>query len=185
MCEMASRSKFESDEAYAMALAKDRSRVRRRVKRDETWYTCENCSTAFQRNPKRNGNEGTKFCTRDCYLALKVKRAHPSKYLHGTHLQRARELGLPGESGITIKKLMSLWRGCCGVCGSAVERAMSDKRVKRGIDATIGHVHPLKHKDENGNYDSPGHVWSNVRLECRRCNTKKGSKLDSEMQRKP
>lgn len=42
---------------------------------------------------------------------------------------------------------------------------------------TLGHIIPISRQD----VDNPGHVRSNVRCECWSCNSRKGSRLDSEI----
>lgn len=98
-----------------------------------------------------------RFCSSRC-----ARRASGKSHRH-----RARKYGVPYEP-INIAKLMERDGGRCVICRVRVVR--SDAFNPKW--ATIGHIVPIS--------KGGPHTWSNVQLECWKCNTHAGAKTHGQ-----
>lgn len=106
------------------------------------------------------------FCSKRCARRWHQKQ-HPD---YATHRKRARFYGVPYEFINTVEVLKrSGWH--CGLCGchtpSHLRGTISDQAPE------LGHIVPMSR--------GGGHLYSNVRCECHRCNGIKQHRLDSEL----
>jgi len=117
---------------------------------------CSNCAQEIgrQRRIKRSKTEEYK----------EYKRKRKQKY--GNHRRRARTYGVYYEP-VSKDKMINRDNNKCQVCGSKCNKVNLDKR-----EATIGHIIPMSR--------GGAHTYSNVRLECRDCNNKRGVKAKGE-----
>lgn len=99
--------------------------------------------------------------------ALGSESKHPSAYA------RARRLGLPAETGITLKKLYVRDKGICQICGLVCFYPGNPESV---LYPSIDHIIPLG----NDPLKRGGHTWKNVQLAHRICNSHKGDLIGKE-----
>jgi len=87
------------------------------------------------------------------------RKENPERYreLHelGNHRRAMRSLENDHEEGITLKSVMERDGGTCGICEATCARE----------DASIDHIKPVSL--------GGGHVWANVQLAHRACNSMK------------
>lgn len=118
---------------------------------------CECCGGLFI-PPKR----GIKYCSRECrervHNAVKKDR-------------RLRRMARDGADKITLERLFDRDGGVCYICGGTCEWTDCEQRESAFIAGnkypSIDHVIPLS--------CGGAHVWGNVRLAHRICNTVKGA----------
>lgn len=139
---------------------------------------CEECAKSFHPwVPTGSRRHVSRWCSPEC------KRRHQQR-LHaateeragrvlGTHVQRAIKHGVPYELGITTRRVCERdgWR--CHICGEpTLRRMLGDRKSKRLPNLPVmDHVIPFP--------KGGGHLWSNVRCACWRCNIAKGDRVES------
>jgi predicted nucleic acid-binding Zn ribbon protein len=113
-----------------------------------------------------------KHCSKKCgrRTAARASRMRQRKIgrVDRKHTSRARRYGVPRVYNITLRGVAVRDRWRCHLCGERV----SIKHMGTNHDRapSIDHVVPLSAEG------SPGHVWSNVRLAHRACNTNKNAR---------
>jgi 5-methylcytosine-specific restriction endonuclease McrA len=147
--------------------------------RSRTWkisrtHDCIRCGSSFLPRPRTSG----KFCSRDCAFES-LKAGHPAarepqkvQAFSRSHRQRCLLYEVPYEP-VTRRFILDRdgWR--CGICGVELLRKQErDPETGRLDDRcpTIDHIVPI-----SAGPGSPGHVASNLRAACRRCNMDKGA----------
>lgn len=85
------------------------------------------------------------------------------------HYKRAKKRGLPAEKGITLEKLIDRDGDRCAICG--LPCFFSDDYLA-ALYPTIDHIIPISR--------GGGHIWSNVQVAHRICNSHKGNKVGKE-----
>lgn len=110
--------------------------------------------------------DGMTYICFDCTNLLAAKRGRG-------HAQRAQEVGLDVDAGITEAALRERDGDCCYLCGLE----MSFERYRMGnynpLRASIDHIIPIA---KGGT-----HTWDNVKLACLRCNISKNDSLPEEL----
>ena len=99
--------------------------------------------------------------------ALGSESKHPSPYA------RAKRLGLPAELGITLKKVYVRDKGICQICGLI---CFYPGDPSSALYPTVDHIIPLGNDPQKRG----GHIWKNVQLAHRICNSHKSDLIGKE-----
>ena len=91
------------------------------------------------------------------------------------HYRKAVKLGLPADKGITKAKLLKRDGPLCAICGLMLVYG-KDADPLGDLYWSIDHIVPLVPRDKD--IVSPGHVWANVQLAHRICNSKKCNMIE-------
>lgn len=120
------------------------------------FYPCKFCGKAFEQY------NGSHFCSTKCRKKNKnwIKRQNKE-----VRIKKAKENGQYDRS-ITLAKLYKRDHGVCYLCG---KHLILNNDYNRFDAPTIDHVIPIAKGGTN--------TWGNVKLACRDCNVKKGTKL--------
>ena len=140
--------------------------------------TCTVCGKEYtpRQYMKRSGliiysNVGV--CSKQCQRKLlKQKQKERGTYTKSdsNHYRKAVKLGLPADKGITKAKLLKRDGPLCAICGLMLVYG-KDADPLGDLYWSIDHIVPLVPRDKD--IVSPGHVWANVQLAHRICNSKK------------
>lgn len=123
------------------------------------FYPCEFCGKGFEQH------NGSHFCSSKCRKKNKNLEKHRKKE---NRTKKAKENG-KYDNSITLVKVYEHDHGICYLCGKHL--TLNDD-YNRSDAPTIEHVIPIA---KGGT-----HTWDNVKLACRDCNVKKGTKLSME-----
>jgi len=151
-------------EAQSKRMAERNSReVNNSLTRRLANHVCKTCGRTFC--IELTGYNSTNYCSKLCQTA-KYRKQHDRKRI-------ARMYSKQHDNDITLKKLYQRDNGACYICGRQCDWYDFEKTDKTIICGdsypSIDHVIPL----------SKGglHVWGNVKLCCRACNTVKGAEF--------
>lgn len=100
-----------------------------------------------------------------------AKRARLNGLSGSMHVRRARRAGVAFEVGVTPLRVFARdgWR--CRYCGVECDRTKGRRcGAKSWTGPNLDHIIPIA--------KGGGHVWTNVQLLCRRCNTAKGDRVE-------
>lgn len=133
-------------------------------------YTIEQYMKSIGTRYERNSG----YCSRTCRDKAKTEndRRNRSRYRSEgkkhrcKHYTRAKELGLPAEEGITLKKLIARDGLRCAICGDMCD--LNDRSYGKYCGAkspSIDHIVPLA--------KGGGHTWDNVQVAHILCNSNK------------
>ena len=116
------------------------------------------------------------FCSQTCKTNFAKTKAklRPRKKHSSNHYARARKLGLPREKGITLPKLIERDGLFCAICGCV---CIYGGDPKSDLYPSIDHIIPLNAGLVDG---KGGHVWSNVQIAHRICNSNKRDYIGKE-----
>lgn len=176
----------EREDRKAEQKAKREDRERKHLEHLNKVCTCKVCGASYTikecrerlgyRYPRDFG-----FCSLECKNARQKendKRTRKKMRENGTrscvkHYTRAKRLGLPVESGISLKKLIERNGTTCAICGLPCYY-FGDSRSD--LYPSIDHIIPLGNDpDKKG-----GHTWANVQVAHRICNSNKRDYVGKE-----
>lgn len=124
---------------------------------------CKGCDQEFI---YRRRGCSRKFCSKKCRPSR--RKSKPKVRESRKHTSRARKYGIPRVYSINLRKVCERDKWTCRLCSQPILPLLIGSNDP---DApSIDHIIPLSAKG------SPGHVWNNVQLACRACNTQKGTK---------
>jgi hypothetical protein len=156
-------------EAYKLrhpdALAKCAARTHRRYaegkayQRDLSPRPCRSCKQTFTPQP---GDGRRVFCSVVCYKKDNKRQNRHSKPGSQMFRARARKYGVAYEPGITWHTVMVRFGSQCALCGDLVMVMCSRTDP---LSPTVDHKAPMT--------QGGGHVWTNVQLAHRICNSHK------------
>lgn len=92
------------------------------------------------------------------------RKSHPDVHCEQEHRRRARKRSAPHIERVFRAAVIARDNGVCYLCG----------RQPQGYDLTLDHVIPLVR--------GGSHTMDNLRVACRSCNSKKGTKLLEELE---
>lgn len=168
VCEWCGKE-FHAASARRFCSANCAERHAYRVKHPKVIKTCKLCGKQFESYSGKNV-----YCSNDCCKRANRANARRNGERTGNHRHRAHMYGVAYEPGITLRKVYERDGGVCYICGCKTNRNDSwhdenGYHVCGSTYPTIDHVVPMS--------KGGGHVWSNVRLACRQCNSAKGDRL--------
>ena len=164
-----SEKKKEELEARKLEREKDKCR-----KFDEV-FNCRVCGKEYTPRQYMESCGLTLFsnvgyCSKTCRYNDYRRKQNEAKRKSGRrfdkHYHRAKKLGLPAERGITLPKLIARDGLNCAICGLV---CFYEGDTKSDLYPSIDHIVPI---DKGG-----GHVWSNVQVAHRICNSIKSNKI--------
>jgi 5-methylcytosine-specific restriction endonuclease McrA len=155
------KQREKKERAEILRFEKEAARkLKPKNKKTAGYYTCTVCG----KTEWVESHSQKRFCSKACYAKspLSLKRKKDAKK-NRRHRLRSNS---PVSQTITIKALMKKFRGRCKYCNTA---CVIPEGYNQPNEGTIDHVMPL----------SKGglHLWSNVQLLCRSCNTAKRDKV--------
>lgn len=120
------------------------------------FYPCKYCGRSFEQH------KGKQFCSDKC------KRKWTNRLKEKKRSIRTKRAKNNGEydTSITLAKLYKRDNGVCYLCGKHL--TLTDN-YNRPYAPTIDHIIPIAKGGTN--------TWDNVKLACRNCNVKKGTKI--------
>jgi 5-methylcytosine-specific restriction endonuclease McrA len=169
----------EHEEREAEQKAKREEREKKHLERLNELHACKVCGGSYT-ILQYMGSIGTRyerdsgFCSKRCREVCKKEREKSRKKKmreNGTrscvkHYTRAKRLGLPVESGISLKKLIERNGTTCAICGLPCYYYGD---CRSDLYPSIDHIIPLGNDpDKKG-----GHTWANVQVAHRICNSNK------------
>lgn len=167
----------EAARALINPLGLSPKQIEKERKLDEV-NTCTVCGKDYtpRQYMKRSGliiysNVGV--CSKQCQRkVLRQKQKERGTYTKSdsNHYRKAVKLGLPADKGITKAKLLKRDGPLCAICGLMLVYG-KDADPLGDLYWSIDHIVPLVPRDKD--IVSPGHVWANVQLAHRICNSKK------------
>ena len=123
------------------------------------FYPCKECGRAFE------SKWGKQFCSTKCKNRW---RNHLAEVKKSNRTKIAKKNG-KYDNSISLEKLFARDKGICYICGKHLDL---NAYYNYPSAPTIEHVIPI--------IKGGTHTWDNVKLACRQCNSKKGSKLSKE-----
>lgn len=176
----------EREEREAEQKAKREERKRKHLERLNELHTCKVCGGSYtilqyMKSTGMRYERDSGFCSQRCKETQKKedkKKTRKKMREDGTrscvkHYTRAKRLGLPVESGITLKKLIERNGTTCAICGLPCYY-FGDYRSD--LYPSIDHIIPLGNDpDKRG-----GHTWANVQVAHRICNSNKRDYVGKE-----
>lgn len=140
---------------YDALIVKYRKEQKQKLK-PILFYPCKVCGTVFE------SKWGQQCCSNECSRKRKNRLREKKRSIR---TKRAKANG-KYDNSITLEKVFKRDKGVCYLCG----RHLSLKTYYNDPSApTIEHVIPI--------IKGGTHTWDNVRLACRKCNNRKGTKL--------
>jgi 5-methylcytosine-specific restriction endonuclease McrA len=149
------------------AYSRTRYKAGNAYKRDLTPRACRGCNEVFAPVP---GDARRIYCSTSCGYRHNRREAQKKNPSHQTFRRRARRFGVDYQSGISWRKVMDRHGDQCALCGFAVPAIRSQKHP---LSPTIDHIVPMS--------KGGGHVWDNVQLAHRICNSYKCADADVPM----
>ena len=136
-------------------------------------YTIEQYMKSIGTRYERNSG----YCSRSCRDKAKAENDRRNRQRYRSegkrhqckHYTRAKELGLPAEEGITLKKLIARDGATCAICGLACDYGGD---FRGDLYPSIDHIVPLA--------KGGGHTWDNVQVAHRLCNSNKRDLVGKE-----
>lgn len=123
------------------------------------FYPCLTCGKVFEQH------YNSRFCSKKCRNKWENRLREKRK---SKRTKQAKQNG-KYDKGITLEKLYKRDHGICYLCGKQLNL---NAPYNDPLAPTIEHVIPI--------IKGGTHTWDNVRLACRSCNNKKGSKFSKE-----
>lgn len=141
--------------------------------RAKEWYAA-NREEHLPRQRARYSRDIERIRERDLVRYERDKEKRIELVAEAGHRRRARLRGLPADTGITLTALRKRDGDLCHYCRVVMDFTRPKDRSYRPDRATVEHVLPLA----RGGF----HVWENVVLACRRCNTRKNARTYQQWQ---
>lgn len=174
------------EDRQAEQKAKREERERKHLERLNKLHTCKVCGNhytilQYMESIGTRYERDSGFCSRECREACekeREKRCRKKMRENGTrscvkHYTRAKRLGLPVESGISLKKLIERNGTTCAICGLPCYYYGD---CRSDLYPSIDHIIPLGNDpDKKG-----GHTWANVQVAHRICNSNKRDYVGKE-----
>lgn len=157
------KNKQRAEEKQRLKEEQERQRAEQRKAKVKPVLTkvCVECGNTFQTT-----NNKKVCCSSEC-------TKHRSNNKHDRRLKKYGQK----DNGITLKALFKRDNGICYLCGKQCDwndKTINNRGTITGDDyPSIDHIIPLSLGGVN--------EWDNVRLACRRCNTKKNNKSAIKM----
>lgn len=125
------------------------------------YRNCQWCNKPLDSSGKK-----TKYCSIEC----KQKNREHYNALKRRYSDYGYEIGK--YDTISLLKLYKRDGGLCYICGELLPDPQVNQDWDRADSPQIDHVIPIAKNGKN--------VWTNVKLICKKCNSKKGDKLLDE-----
>lgn len=112
-------------------------------------------------------------CSRECLNKYERKSQRKYNATHGKHKLRAIKYGVEFDKTVNLNDMLIRYGTKCAICGC--ECNLKDYKVVNGVRIcgddypSIDHIIPMS--------KGGGHVWNNVQVAHRSCNTKKGASV--------
>lgn len=167
---------------YFVELKKKRKEEQKKQKLDEV-HVCKECQClyTYRSYAQSIGVEPffvqrIDFCSKECQKKHERKISKKYNYSHGKHKLRALKYGVEYDASVNLDDLIAKDGLRCALCGKMCNisdyKKANGHRIYGNKYPSIDHIIPMS--------KGGGHVWNNVQVAHRGCNSRKGTKLEEK-----